>query len=189
MAQTVKKLYSPEIQEIQVWSLGQEDPLENVKAPHTSILAWRTPWKYESGRLQSMGLQRVRHNWATNSFTFLFRSMTYFKLLYMVWSINPASFFWMWIFSCLYTICWKAYWCPIGRSWQPCQILTIKVKDFLWTLDFIPLIYISRSLLVPYCIEYCSFVVILKWKASVLFFFKIVLSSLGSLHLNINFKL
>ena len=41
-----------------VQSLGQEDPL----ATHSSILAWRIPWTEEPGGLQSMGLQRVRHN-------------------------------------------------------------------------------------------------------------------------------
>ena len=51
----------PEIQESQVQSLGQEDPLEKGKATHSSILAWRIPWTEEPGRLQSMGSQRVGH--------------------------------------------------------------------------------------------------------------------------------
>ena len=42
-----------------VWSLGQEDPLEKEMATHSSILAWRIPWRKEPGRLQSMGWQRV----------------------------------------------------------------------------------------------------------------------------------
>ena len=45
-----------------VWSLGQEDPLEEGMATHSSPLAWKIPWTEESGRLQSMGSQRVRHN-------------------------------------------------------------------------------------------------------------------------------
>ena len=53
MTQTVKNL--PAIQETQVQSLSQEDPL----ATHSSILAWRIPRTEESGGLQSMGLQRV----------------------------------------------------------------------------------------------------------------------------------
>ena len=52
----------PAMQETRVPSLGQEDPLEEVMAIHSSILAWRIPWTKEPGRLQSMGLQRVRHN-------------------------------------------------------------------------------------------------------------------------------
>ena len=54
-----------EMQKTQVRSLGQEDPLEEEMATHSSILSWRIPWTEESGRLQSMGLQRVGHNWAT----------------------------------------------------------------------------------------------------------------------------
>ena len=47
--------------------LGWEDPLEKEMATCSSILAWRIPWAEEPGRLQSMGSQRVRHNWATNT--------------------------------------------------------------------------------------------------------------------------
>ena len=45
-----------------VLSLGQEDPLEEEMATHSSILAWEIPWSEESGRLQSMGFQRIRHD-------------------------------------------------------------------------------------------------------------------------------
>ena len=50
------------IQETRVQSLGQEDCLEKKMATHSSILAWEIPGIEESGRLQSMGLQRVRHD-------------------------------------------------------------------------------------------------------------------------------
>ena len=60
----------PAVQETWVRSLGQENPLEKGRAPHSSILAWRIPCIEEPGRLQSMGSQRVRHNGATNTFTF-----------------------------------------------------------------------------------------------------------------------
>ena len=50
------------IQEMQVQSLSQEDPLEKEMAIHSSILAWRIPWTEESGGLQFMGLQRVGHD-------------------------------------------------------------------------------------------------------------------------------
>ena len=52
----------PAMQETQVQSLGQEDPLEKGMATHSSILAWRIPWTEETGRLFSMGSQRVRHD-------------------------------------------------------------------------------------------------------------------------------
>ena len=45
-----------------VGSLGWEDPLEKEMATHSSILAWRIPWREEPGRLQSTGLQRVGHD-------------------------------------------------------------------------------------------------------------------------------
>ena len=64
MAQRVKHL--PAMQETQVLSLGQEDPLEKEMATHSSILAWRIPWTEEPGGLQSTGSQRVRHDWATS---------------------------------------------------------------------------------------------------------------------------
>ena len=49
-----------------VQSLGWEDPLEKEMATHSSTLAWKIPWMEETGRLQSMGLRRVRHNWANS---------------------------------------------------------------------------------------------------------------------------
>ena len=53
------------MQEMQVQSLSQEDPLEEEMATHSSVLAWRIPRTQEPGRPQSMGSQRVRHDWAT----------------------------------------------------------------------------------------------------------------------------
>ena len=54
----------------QVQYLGREDPLEKGMATHSSILAWgfqARAWTEEPGRLQSVGSQRVGHNWATNT--------------------------------------------------------------------------------------------------------------------------
>ena len=53
-----------ELQEMPVWSLVQEDLLEAGMATHSNILAWRIPWTEKPGGLQSMGLQRVRHDWS-----------------------------------------------------------------------------------------------------------------------------
>ena len=55
------------MQETWVQSLGQEDPLERGMATHSSILAWNIPWTEEPGGLQSMGSQRVGHDWMTNT--------------------------------------------------------------------------------------------------------------------------
>ena len=63
VGQRVKRL--PSMQETWVQSLGREDPLEKEMATHSSILAWKTPWKEKPGGLQSMESQRVGHNWAT----------------------------------------------------------------------------------------------------------------------------
>ena len=60
MAQTVKSL--PSVLETQTRSPGQEDPLENEMATHSSILAWKIPWMEEPGRRHTMGLQRVGHD-------------------------------------------------------------------------------------------------------------------------------
>ena len=53
------------MRETRVRSLGWGDPLEKEMATHSSILAWRIPWTEEPGRLQSMGSQRVGHDWVT----------------------------------------------------------------------------------------------------------------------------
>ena len=52
----------PVMQETWVRSLGQEHTLEKGMATHSSILAWRIPWTEKTGRLQSMGSQRIRHD-------------------------------------------------------------------------------------------------------------------------------
>ena len=57
----------PAMREIQVQSLGWEDPLEKEMATHSSILAWRIPWREEPGELQSLGSQRVGHDQVTNT--------------------------------------------------------------------------------------------------------------------------
>ena len=82
----------PEMREIQVWSLGQEDPLEKGMATHSSILACRVPWTEEPGGLPSMGLQRVGHDWGTRFFTVL---LTLHALLWALthcpWRAAPYS--------------------------------------------------------------------------------------------------
>ena len=79
VARMVKHL--PAMRETWVRFLGQEDPLEKEMAIHSSTLAWKIPWTEEPDRLQSMGSQRVRHDWAT--------SLSLFFLLRCFW-IPPA---------------------------------------------------------------------------------------------------
>ena len=64
VAQTVKSLST--VRETGVQSLGREDPLEKEMAIHSSTIAWKIPWTEELGKLQSMGSQRVGHDWATS---------------------------------------------------------------------------------------------------------------------------
>ena len=65
VTQMVKNL--PAMWETRVQSPGWEDPLEKGMTTHSNILAWGIPWIEEPGGLQSMGCQRVGHNWATNA--------------------------------------------------------------------------------------------------------------------------
>ena len=60
MAQMVKHLST--MQKTQVQSLGQEDPLEKEMAIHSRTIAWKIPCTEETGRLQSMGSQKVGHD-------------------------------------------------------------------------------------------------------------------------------
>ena len=76
------------MQEIRVWSLGQEDPLMKERATHCSILAWEISWTEERGRLQSMGSPRDGHDLATKqqlSLQVLF-SLYFLTLLYLTQS-------------------------------------------------------------------------------------------------------
>ena len=66
VSQRVKNL--PEMWKAWVSSLAWEDPLEQAMVTHSSILAWRIPWTEEPGGLQSMGSQKVGHDWVTFTF-------------------------------------------------------------------------------------------------------------------------
>ena len=67
VAQVVKN--PPAMGKTLVLSLGWEDPLEEGMTTHSSIFAWKSPWIEEPGRLQSFGLQRLGHDWATKHST------------------------------------------------------------------------------------------------------------------------
>ena len=80
----------PTMQETQVQSLGQEDPLEKEMATHSSILAWKIPWMEEPGRLQSMGSQRVGHNRVTSLTSLLMPLLNPVITILMVLVIAPC---------------------------------------------------------------------------------------------------
>ena len=77
------------MQETQVWSLGQKDPLEEEMATYSSFLAWRIPWTEAPSGLQSMGSQRVRHSWAINTHTH------HHHLCSVWWSLKALSCHWI----------------------------------------------------------------------------------------------
>ena len=79
----------PTMWETWVWSLGWEDPLEKEMATHSSILAWKIPWTEAPGRLQSMGSQRVGHDWATS----LSSVKTVLPIRLSVQPMHPATCF------------------------------------------------------------------------------------------------
>ena len=95
VAQMVKNL--PAMQKTWVQSLSWEDPLEKGIATHSSILAWRIPWTEEPGRLQFLGSQGIRHNWATFTFTFLTSVHDHWKnhsydYMDLCWQIDVSDF-------------------------------------------------------------------------------------------------
>ena len=89
MTQTVKNL--PAVQATLVQSLGQKDLLEKGIGTHSSILAWRIPWTEEPGRLQSMGSQRIGHDWSTNTCTSLSKCK---KSFFSTYSKTDSSWIW-----------------------------------------------------------------------------------------------
>ena len=96
VAQMVKRL--PTMWDTWVQTLGWEDLLEKEMAPHSSILAWKIPWTEEPGSLQSMGSQRVRHDWATSlSFTTIWSTLKCWDLHkeWLIWTffLFPEAFY------------------------------------------------------------------------------------------------
>ena len=83
VAQTVKRL--PTVWEAQVQSLGREDLLEKEMATRFSIFAWKILWTEEPGRLQSMGSQKVGHDWVTSEII----SWAIFEII--SWAIFPGG--------------------------------------------------------------------------------------------------
>ena len=82
-----------------VWSLRWEDPLEEGMGTHSSILAWRIPWTEEPGGLQSMGSQRVRHDWSNLACTNAQAALEH--------KAKPA----------IHTLHYNSY-CPIELDWK-----------------------------------------------------------------------
>ena len=115
VAQTVKRL--PAMRETWVQSLGQEDPLEKEMATHSNTLVWKIPWMEEPGRLQSMGLQRVGHDWVTKLSSFH---------IYTAYTLENTQKFLFW---------WMDVW--IDGGWAGCfhpryQLPWLQVSTTCW---------------------------------------------------------
>ena len=92
------------MQETRVQSLGWEDSLEKEMATHSSTLAWRIPRREEPGRLQSMGSQKVRHDWATSRHDDAQRCCLFFLFLFFAfcfpwWADHSSSLLFFFFFQ------------------------------------------------------------------------------------------
>ena len=148
----------PEVWETQVRSLGQEDPLKKEMATHSSTLAWRIPWMEEPGRLQSMRLQRVGHDWAT-SLSLSVIQVQYPVFLHILsstgaqhrdgWNLMAARW---WVFFSFLSFLrvhqltldgynhrwlWHPWW-----LWHPCLLIWQEILHFSYTYVYIFLIFI-----------------------------------------------
>ena len=125
-------------------------------ATHSSILARRIPWTDDNGRLQSMGLQRVRHNWVTNTFTFTLIKGSLVPLCFLplewyhlyIWGFWYFS--WQSLFQLVIHPAWRFTWCTLHRSWiSRVKVYLNKLLSQFWT-----------SLLVHVCSNCCFLIYI-----------------------------
>jgi len=110
-----------ETQETRVWSLGQEDTLEESMANHCSILAWRIPWTEEPGGIQSTGLQTAGH-WSNLACTTLHRGIlciSWIILNRLMVSIGPVCY--------LFTDSFSKQW--FNTYGAPCIVTALKLNE------------------------------------------------------------
>ena len=111
----------PVMQETLVWYLCWEDSLEKGMATHSSILAWKIPWTEEPGGLQSMGSQRVRHEWAAKP----------------LWDIDNVLEFlkiWSWILLC-FQRCYLTSYFYFGQNRRTVKILILNLMEYRITAN------------------------------------------------------
>ena len=122
--------------------LGWEDLLKKEMPTHSSILAWKIPWTEEPGRLQSMGLQRVRPDWATS-------------LSFLSFLTPPVS-----NSSCLFTWCQPLYasCCTVLLYFSRCYTVRLKMFSLFCVCFLCFFFYVKNTIkpiTVPYCIADC----------------------------------
>ena len=153
------------VQETWVLSLDQE---KKEMATHFSILAWRIPWPEEPGGLQSMGLQRVRCDWATNTLTYCFFSdpVDIAKLISSSFTFSKSSLY-IWSFPVpvlLEGMKDEEWECEIIGSIGLCgwrEELKVKIGNFrYWYLPCVEPIYMIR---LWHCFQCSKLSLILVW--------------------------
>ena len=99
---------------------GREVPLEKEMATHSSILAWKIPWREEPGMLQSVGSQRVRHDWATSlhfntcHFSLYFLRDSWYLSSFSCAYLPPECLLW-WVFDL--NFCPLLNWVALSLHW------------------------------------------------------------------------
>ena len=127
----------PALQDTQVQSLGQEDPLEKEMATHSSSLAWKNPWTEEPDGLQSMGSQRVGCDWAIDMNEKLFYNV-------VLISAQQLSRLYVYIYlpSLLDVPSPNPYPTPLGHhrasSWPSLCYITVSVYMSILLFQFAP---------------------------------------------------
>ena len=105
-----------------VWSLGWEDPLEKGKAPHSSILAWRTPWS-----VQFKGSQRVGQDWMTSTNQFNLRTALWFYF-----KITHSTNFWFWCWrSPVFSNCNNVFQIKSQPSLKQTNLYELRIRRYL----------------------------------------------------------
>ena len=108
------------MQEMWVWFLGGEYPLEKELATHSSILAWRIPWTKEPGRLQPVGSQRIRQDWrdlACVGFNKIVAPLSSWAFLVVQLVKNPSAIWETWVWSLGWKILWRRERLPTPVFW------------------------------------------------------------------------
>ena len=146
-----------EMQEIGVWSLNQEDPLEEGMATHSSILAWRIPWAEEPGGLQSMGSQRVRNDWVTDhthTHTHTYTHTQVHAIYYMIFSqdistkpMGEPSSSWLSSPQLSHLICLAN-----------CPLIPLSLVQFLRIVFLPPMVTLATRYKHPFCSVFHYFV-------------------------------
>ena len=114
-----------------VRSLGWEDILEKGMATHSRILAWRIPWTEEPGRLQSMGSQRVGHDWVTNTFSLWKKERQ--PRFYLLW-LDASQYEWGWSAGLSHTV-WS---CRKVQLWQNPSFMELLALGIFWKKLMLP---------------------------------------------------